>query len=56
MTFETFANEWLEYYGTQVKVSSVGARRIAMKHLVSTWGHLPLRNITKICINLESTN
>ncbi|MGE8022101.1 tyrosine-type recombinase/integrase [Peribacillus frigoritolerans] len=47
ITFETFANEWLEYYGTQVKVSSVRARRIAMKHLVSTWGHLPLRKITK---------
>nr|WP_290370150.1 site-specific integrase [Peribacillus sp. Bi134] len=47
MTFETFANEWLEYYGTQVKVSSVRARRIAMKHLVSSWGHLPLRKITK---------
>ncbi|MBL3645529.1 Arm DNA-binding domain-containing protein [Bacillus sp. RHFB] len=47
ITFETFANEWLEYYGTQVKVSSVRARRIAMKHLVSTWGHLPLRKISK---------
>ncbi|MEW5596896.1 site-specific integrase [Peribacillus frigoritolerans] len=47
ITFETFANEWLEYYGTQVKVSSVRARRLAMKHLVSTWGHLPLRKITK---------
>ncbi|PKF86173.1 hypothetical protein CW306_23620 [Bacillus sp. BA3] len=28
-------------------MSSVRARRIAMKHLVSSWGHLPLRKITK---------
>lgn len=47
ITFGNFAEKWIEYYGTQVKVSSVRARSIAMKHLISRWGHLPLRKITR---------
>lgn len=47
ISFETFANEWLDYYTAQVKISSVGPRKIAMKHLVSVWGALPLKKITK---------
>ena len=47
ITFETFANEWLSYYATQTKVSSVRARKIALKHLISAWGHLPIRKVTK---------
>ncbi|WP_210471676.1 tyrosine-type recombinase/integrase [Sporosarcina sp. 6E9] len=47
ITFETFANEWVKYYATQVKISSVRARSIAMKHLISAWGHIPLKQITK---------
>jgi integrase len=47
ITFEDFANEWVDYYATQVKVSSVRARKIAMKHLVSVWGAFPLKKITK---------
>ena len=47
ITFEQFATEWAEYYATQAKISSVRARSIAMKHLVSEWGHLPLKKITR---------
>lgn len=47
ITFEKFTNEWVDYYATQAKISSVRARSIAMKHLVSAWGHLPLKKITK---------
>jgi integrase len=47
ITFEDYANEWVDYYATQVKVSGVRARKIAMKHLVSIWGALPLKKIIK---------
>lgn len=47
ITFEKFANEWIDYYATQVKISSVRARRIAMKHLITAWGAFPLKRITK---------
>ncbi|MFC6040339.1 tyrosine-type recombinase/integrase [Paenisporosarcina macmurdoensis] len=43
ITFGQFAVEWVEYYGTQAKISSVRARSIAMKQLVSQWEHLPLK-------------
>jgi integrase len=47
ITFGQFAAEWAQYYGTQAKISSVRARSIAMKHLVSEWGQLPLKKITR---------
>lgn len=47
ITFGKFANDWVDYYATQAKISSVRARSIAMKHFVSAWGHLPLKKITK---------
>ncbi|PPA68440.1 site-specific integrase [Jeotgalibacillus proteolyticus] len=47
ITFEDFALQWVDYYATQVKVSSVRARRIAMKHLVSAWANIPLKKISK---------
>ncbi|UYY99295.1 Arm DNA-binding domain-containing protein [Peribacillus frigoritolerans] len=47
ITFEEFATEWLSYYEHQVKISSVRARKIAMKHLVSSWKNTPLKKITR---------
>ncbi|QOS92048.1 site-specific integrase [Peribacillus sp. JNUCC41] len=47
ITFEEFATEWLSYYEHQVKISSVRARKIAMKHLVSSWQNTPLKKITR---------
>ncbi|SIS04217.1 hypothetical protein SAMN05878482_11079 [Peribacillus simplex] len=36
---ESFFRDYRDY--------RIDSRRIAMKHLVSTWGHLPLLKITK---------
>ncbi|MDM5356779.1 Arm DNA-binding domain-containing protein [Peribacillus sp. ACCC06369] len=47
ITFEESATEWLSYYGHQVKISSVRARKIALKHLISSWQNTPLKKITK---------
>ncbi|ARJ38659.1 hypothetical protein SporoP8_07120 [Sporosarcina ureae] len=47
ITFEQFANEWLTYYKKRVKISSVRARTAPLNLLVSTWGTMPIAEITK---------
>lgn len=47
ITFKQFANQWIDYYATQVKVSSVRARKIAMQHLITAWDSYPIKRITK---------
>lgn len=47
ITFKKFADKWLEYYSTQVKISSVDARKAARNILIKEWGAIPLRKITK---------
>jgi len=47
MTFKQFSHKWIDYYATQVKISSVRARKIAMKHLIDELGSIPLKRITK---------
>ncbi|WP_231378711.1 MULTISPECIES: Arm DNA-binding domain-containing protein [Virgibacillus] len=34
ITFKELTEEWFEHYATQVKISSVRARRYAIKHLL----------------------
>lgn len=45
-TFSDFVEIWLSHYETQVKVSSVRARKIAAKRLLDVWEHYTIGNIS----------
>ncbi|WHX25139.1 site-specific integrase [Virgibacillus halodenitrificans] len=47
ITFGELTEEWFEHYTTQVKISSVRARRYAIKHLEYVWKNVPIKKITK---------
>src|SRR4051794_5898367 len=47
MTFESFAQDWINVYSQNAKISSVRARSKEMKHFISVWGPYPLKKISK---------
>lgn len=56
ITFGEFAGEWLKYNETRVKVSSIRARRIAMKHLTSDNPNNNKRNFQLLTPKTVSSN
>lgn len=48
ITFEEINKDWLKHYESQgAKISSVRARRIALKHMINEFGQVPIQKITK---------
>ncbi|CDQ41529.1 site-specific integrase [Virgibacillus salexigens] len=47
ITFKELTEQWFEHYVTQVKISSVRARRYAIKHLLDVWDSVSIKKITK---------
>ncbi|MEK4800681.1 tyrosine-type recombinase/integrase [Oceanobacillus sp. FSL K6-0118] len=47
ITFRELTDEWFEHYASQVKISSVRARKYAIKHLLDIWGATAIKRITK---------
>ena len=47
ITFEELTDEWFEHYASQAKISSVRARKYAIKHLLDVWRAVPIKNIKK---------
>lgn len=47
ITFKELTDEWFEHYASQVKISSVRARKYAIKHLLDIWGATAIKRITK---------
>lgn len=48
ITFDVLCDDWERHYQSQgAKDSSVRARRIALKHVVSEFGQVPIQKITK---------
>lgn len=47
ITFKELTDEWFEHYASQVKISSVRARKYAIEHLLNIWGATAIKRITK---------
>lgn len=47
LTFESLAKEWENHYSVDAKVSSVRARKIALKQVINKFGNDPIQKITK---------
>lgn len=47
LTFESLAKEWEKHYSVDAKVSSVRARRKALKHAINEFGDKAIQSITK---------
>src|SRR5699024_5710980 len=47
ITFNSLCDDWQRHYATQVKESSLRARKIALNHVRNEFGNTPIQRITK---------
>src|SRR5699024_5278008 len=47
LSFDDLCTDWEKHYSVDAKESSLRARRIALKHIINDFGHVPIQKITK---------
>src|SRR5699024_7235125 len=47
LTFDNLSKEWEKHYSVDAKISSVRARRKALKHAINEFGDKTIQSITK---------